>query len=162
MKWRSKRRDRLGLALILILGISTVGILILAIAGLSPRQIGDALHATRADGSWKAVRPDGAAVTSKNYLVVVRRGRVVGGYDDCNGWSYEDKKPDEHGERRVLSTLVECAADEDLRQIYRTLVYAPKIDGLGENELRLSRGGHEGIFRRCKPDNQRFRCVEVR
>ena len=156
----SRRRERLSLAFVLVLGIAAVSLTILAFAGVSRRGIGDALHATSADGSWKATSFDGFSVRSENYLLVIRRGRVVGGYDDCNGWSYEDERPDRNGVRRTLSTLVQCAADYP-RRLYRILVYAPKIDVLGENELKLSRDGHEGRFRRCKPD-ERFRCVEVR
>lgn len=160
MQGASKRRDKWGLVSILVLGVAVVIVSILATTGVSPKVIADRLHATPADGSWKGISFDGFSVRSKNYLVVIRRGRVVGGYDDCNGWSYEEEKADRNGERRMLSTLVECPAEYP-RRLYRTLVYAPKIDVVGENELRLSRDGHEGRFRRCKPDNERFRCVEV-
>jgi hypothetical protein len=156
-----KRRERWSLAFVLVLGVAAALLSILAITGLSPRDIEDRLPATPADGSWKAVNFDGSAITSENFLVVIRNGRVVGGYDDCNGWSYEDQNPDRNGDRMMLSTLVQCPAEHP-RRIYRTLVYAPKIDVLGKNELELSRDGHEGRFRRCKPDNERFRCVEGR
>ena len=151
----------MSLAFVLVLGIAALSSMILVIAGVSPGGIGDALHATPADGSWKATSFDGFSVRSKHYLLVIRRGQVVGGYDDCNGWSYEDEKPDGNAERGILSTLVECPAGEDLRRLYRILAYAPKIDVVGEDELRLSRDGHEGRFHRCKPDRARSRCVEV-
>jgi hypothetical protein len=161
MKAASTARTRIGLAIILVLGIAAVIVSILAIADVSPRDIGDTFHATPADGSWKAVTFDGQSAKSKNYSVAIRRGRVVGGYDDCNGWSYQDEKPDRNGERMMLSTLVECPGDEDLRRLYRIVVFAPTIEIVSANELRLSRDGHQGEFRRCKPNKETRRCVEV-
>jgi hypothetical protein len=134
--------------------------LMLAIAGIGPRDVADMLQAAPADGSWKAETFDGLPVGSKNYLVVIRRGVIVGGYDDCNGWSYEDAAPDKKGERQILSTLAECPAD-DLRSRYRSVTYSPRIQLLDRNDLRLSGHDHRGLFRRCKPDRQRVRCVPV-
>lgn len=157
-----RRRERLSLVLILVLGIAALSVMIVAIAGITPRGIENALHASSEDGSWKAISFDGLSMRSRNYLLVIRRGQVVGGYDDCNGWSYEDEKPGQNGERIMLSTLVQCSPDEAARRLYRILADRPKIEVLGENEIRLSRDRHQGLFRRCKPDNQRFSCAEVR
>jgi hypothetical protein len=156
-----RRRDRFSIALVSVLGVAAVAIGVLGIAGVYPRDLGDLLHSTAKDGSWKAITFDGLPVKSKNYLIVIRRGQVVGGYDDCNGWSYADEKPDKNGERKTLSTLVSCTADNELRRRYHLLVYAPHIDVLGEKDLRLWRGGHEGRFHRCKPDPVKFRCTEI-
>ncbi|MFL6726966.1 MAG: hypothetical protein ACJ8FS_10705 [Sphingomicrobium sp.] len=156
-----RRRERFSIAVVLVLAIAAAAMAVLGITGVSPRDLRDLLHSTAADGSWKAITFDGLPVKSKNYLVAIRRGKVFGGYDDCNGWSYTDEKPDKNGERKMLSTLVSCSADNELRRLYHLLVHSPHIDVLGGKELRLSSGGHEGRFQRCKPDRERFRCTEM-
>jgi hypothetical protein len=158
----NRRRNRVSVAIALAILIAALAMVALGIADIVPQDIRDAFHSTPLDGSWKAVSFDGLPVRSKNYLVVIRRGEVVGGYDDCNGWSYQDENPDERGERKVLSTLVSCAADDDIRRLYHMLVYSPQIESRGKNALLLSRGAHVGTFHRCTPDRERLRCVEVR
>jgi hypothetical protein len=114
----------------------------------------------RANGSWKAMVLDGQSVAKENYVIVVQRGRVVGGYDGCNGWSFDDEGPGPNGDRRVTSTLVACP-EERARQVYHMLAYAPAITLRGDREMRLSRGPHFGSFVRCAPNRDRTRCVEV-
>jgi hypothetical protein len=103
---------------------------------------------------------DGRPVVRENYVVGIRWGKVVGGSDDCNGWAYQDERPDRNGERKVISTLVDCPETQE-RRVYRILVYSPTLERRGDRELRLSRAGHAGIFRRCRPNKERTRCVPV-
>ena len=153
-----QRHERLSIALALAIMVVALVMAVVGIAGVSPVDIADRLYAAPEDGSWKATTFDRRPVESKNYLIAVRRGKVIGGYDDCNGWSYQDSAPGRNGERKVLSTLVSCSGDDELRQLYRMLVYGPRIELLGRSALRLTRARHEGIFHRCKPERGRLRC----
>lgn len=121
----------------------------------------DSWFGPRVNGSWKAMSLDGQPVDDDNYLVVVKRGKVVGGYDDCNGWSFDDEGPGPNGDRRVTSTLVMCPEDDVARQTYHILAYGPTMEPLGDRELRMTRNGHVGLFRRCRPDRTAGRCVVV-
>jgi hypothetical protein len=118
----------------------------------------DSWFGPRVNGSWKAIVLDRRSVEAGNYLVVVKRGKVVGGYDDCNGWSFDDEGPGPNGDRRVTSTLVMCPEDDVARQTYHILAYAPRIELLSDRELRMTRNGHVGLFRRCRPDRAAGRC----
>jgi hypothetical protein len=156
-----QHRNAASVAIVLALIIAALAMVGLGAAGIAPRDLVDALFAAPSDGSWKATTLNGRPVASRNYVIVIRRGKLVGGYDDCNGWSYQDEGLDKNGERKVLSTLVECAAGDELRRLYWILVHAPRIHPLGANDLRLSRGGHAGMFHRCRPNAEHSRCVEV-
>lgn len=145
------------MAVLFSIGVATMAA---GLAGASFSDLWPSMFGPREDGSWKAVSLDGQPVGSGNFLVVIKRGKVIGGYDDCNGWAYQDEGPDRKGERKMISTLVECP-DEEARRTYRVLVYAPSIELLGDRVMRLTRAGHRGLFRRCKPDRERFRCEPV-
>ena len=155
-----RRREKLSIVVVLI---ALAAALLLIGAGMFFRgglpDVWHALAAPREDGSWRAVTFDGEPVGNADYLITVRWGKIVGGYDDCNGWAYQDAKPDAKGERMILSTLVLCTQDEKRRRIYRLLIYAPRMELASERELRLSRAGHVGVFRRCAPDESSRRCV---
>ena len=157
MRWTGQKLS-LWLALIL-LALAGAAMLFstLGYAGLGDAW--DSWSGPRVNGSWKAVALDGQAVDANNYLVVVKRGKVVGGYDDCNGWSFDDEGPGANGDRSVTSTLVMCPEDDVARQTYHILAYGPAMELLGDRELRMTRNGHVGLFRRCKPDRASGRCM---
>ena len=156
-----QRGNSLGIAVVLVLMLAALGMAALGIAGKRPPDLWEWLFASPEDGTWVANSFDGRPVAPNYYLISVRRGQVVGGYDDCNGWSYQDEKPGRKVERMIISTLQECPEGTRDR-IYWLLVHAPKIDLLGDEQLQLSRAGHVGHFSRCEPDRQRNRCVPAR
>ena len=154
-----KQRPNLhGVAIALVL--AALGMTVLGIAGKQPADLWQWIFASQEDGAWLATSFDGRPVASNYYLVSVRHGEVVGGHDDCNGWSYQDTRPDRKGERMIISTAQECPTDEPNR-IYWILVHAPKIQLESHYQMRLSRAGHIGQFRRCRPDRRSMRCVPV-
>jgi hypothetical protein len=133
----------------------------LSFAGFnSPGAVVDRIFADPEDGSWLAASFDSLGVAHKRYLVGIRRGKIVGGYDGCNGWSYQDQEPDERGERMIVSTAQACPQDRP-DKLYWLLVHDPRITLLNERELRMSSAGHFGLFRRCMPDRSQTECVPV-
>lgn len=138
------RRRRTAAALVILLLTLGIGHA-LATGTLKPRLI-----APDEDGGWGALRIDGRPVPSSEYTIFIRDGRIEGGRDGCNSWGYTDDPPGP-GERMILSTLVECPADDSLRLAYYALARSgiePELRRDGS--LRLSAGGHEAIFRRCR------------
>ena len=154
-------RERGSIWLVLIL-IAAAAMLMLAsqIGFTSMADAWDNAFGPKVNGSWRAVSLDGQSVTSDDYLIVVKRGKVVGGYDHCNGWSFDDEGPGPNGDRMVTSTLVACP-ETDARIVYHILAYGPRFELVSERELRLSRRCHSGLFRRCKPDRKSAECVPV-
>lgn len=156
-----QRGNRVSIVIVLVLMVTAFAMAVLGFSGQrTPQELWDSVFASAEDGSWKAIAFDGRPVAPRNYLVAIRRGDVIGGSDDCNGWSFQDEEPDSKGERMIISTAQECPGDE-LRGIYWVLVHAPKIEQLSDRTLRLSRAGHHGLFRRCRPDRRQNRCEPV-
>ena len=154
-------RQGASLGLVGVLIVVALALMMLVMSGYpSLADAWDSWFGPEANGSWKAMVLDGQPVAAGNYVLVVKRGRVVGGYDGCNGWSFDDEGPGPSGDRRVTSTLVACP-DEPARQSYDNLAYAPVISLRSDSEMLLSRGPHVGVFRRCEPNRDRSRCVEA-
>ena len=104
MRWT---RQKLSLWLVLILFAGAAATMLFSTLGYA--GLGDAWDSwfgPRMNGSWKAVALDGRRVDADDYLLVIKRGKVVGGYDDCNGWSFEDDGPGPNGDRSVTSDEV--------------------------------------------------------
>lgn len=150
------RRAHVGVVLALI--VPALGLAALAMTGRAPRDLWEWLHAAPEDGSWAATTLDGRAVGAGDYLVSISRGKVVGGYDGCNGWSYQDEAPDGKGERMIVSTLQACPRERP-DQSYWFLVHQPEVRMLGDGQLQLWRAGHHGLFRRCRPHPAHARCL---
>jgi hypothetical protein len=154
-------REKASLWVVLILIALAAAVILLSILGVhSASDAWDTAFGPKTNGSWRAVSLDGHLVGSEDYVIVIKHGKVVGGFDDCNGWSFEDEGPGPNGDRRVMSTLVRCPPKK-ADQTYHILAYGPRLELLGDRELSLSRAGHVGLFRRCKPDRERRHCVPV-
>ena len=153
-------RGSFGVTFVIVLLLAALGMFALAVAGKPPADVWNWLRASREDGAWVATSFDRRSVAPHQFVISVRRGEVVGGYDDCNGWSYQDARPDRGVERMILSTLQECRRGA-LGRIYWILVHAPQVRLQTDDRMRLSRAGHEGEFKRCKPDRLSMRCVPV-
>jgi len=109
------------------------------------------LTAPPEDGAWAAVSLDGRPVPAGEYRLSISGGRVGGGRDGCNDWSFE--APDETtGERRIFTTLVGCDENDPLRRAYGVLAFAegPVLQLRPDGSLRIAARGHEGLFRRCR------------
>lgn len=138
----ARRRKRAALsfgALLFILGFIHAYAIGLVRIGFGPEE----------DGSWGAISIDGRPVSSRDYTVFIRDGRVEAGRDGCNSWGYTDDPPGPNGERMILSTLVACYDDDPARKGYYAVARSKAVTELRGDLLRLSARGHEAIFRRC-------------
>lgn len=140
---RRRRRTGIGLGVLLLtLGLGHA----LATGTLRPR-----LFAPEEDGGWGALRIDGRPVSSRDYTIFIRDGRVEAGRDGCNSWGYTDDPPGPYGERMIISTLVACPEDDPVRLGYYAVARSgAKPELRPDGTLRLAAPGHEAFFRRCK------------
>lgn len=141
------QRAKIGFLLLLL--VPAFGLMVLGVLDRTgewkPWQM---LFAEEEDGSWVALRIDGRPASPQEYRITIAEGKVVGGRDGCNHWSYEDEGPDANGQRMIVSTLVGCPEDAT-RLAYWSLRADPRIELLPDGTLRMAASGHEGIFRRC-------------
>ena len=139
---RKRRRSGIALAvLLLVLGIGHA----FATGTLKPR-----LLAPEQDGSWGALSIDGRRVSPRDYRLAVADGAVAGGRDGCNDWGFVEDEAGEVGERRIVSTLMECPDGDPARRAFWTLALQARLELLPDGTLRLAGHGHEAIFRRCR------------
>lgn len=103
------------------------------------------------NGLWRATTIDGAPVGRTDYLIRIRGGRVVGGKDGCNSWSYDMTRPPEpNGTRMVVSTCIGCPGLAEQAGYWRALGNGNVVPVLIENgRLRLRAGGSEILARRA-------------
>lgn len=101
------------------------------------------------DGSWMALSIDGQPVPANDYRLSITDGRVGGGRDGCNDWSFEDERPNERGERMMSTTLVACRPSE-VQRAYFALRTEPRLTILPDGRLRVESLGHAGLFVRCE------------
>lgn len=113
------------------------------------------LIAPEEDGSWAAVRIDGRPVSPDEYRVSITEGQVAGGRDGCNDWAFSDDPPSRDGARMIVATAQYCPGDDPTRRAYRALMSGAEVRLQADRTLRISAGGHEGIFRRCHWENVR-------
>src|SRR5687768_5029344 len=80
----ARRRKRAALSfggLLLVLGlIHAYSMGLLRIGWFAPEE----------DGSWGAISIDGRPVSSRDYTIFIRDGKVEAGRDGCNSWGYSD------------------------------------------------------------------------
>lgn len=140
-----RRQRRAGLALLaLLVGIGLVQ------AGHDARIV-ERLTAPEVDGVWAAVTVDGRPVPWGEWRVAIRWGKVAGGRDGCNVWSFAEPEVD-GGERMIHTTLAGCPEDDPVYKAYWSLAAGPGAapQPRGDGTLRLAGAGHEAIFRRCR------------
>lgn len=140
-----RRRARAWLALLgLLLGLGLVQ------AGHDARIVRPPT-APAVDGTWAAVSIDGRPVSWRGWRISVADGKVAGGRDGCNDWSFGAPEV-EGGERTIDTTLVGCPEDDPLRKAYWALALERNRppEARSDGSLHLAAGGHEAIFRRCR------------
>jgi hypothetical protein len=107
------------------------------------------------DGSWSAVSMDGRPVDPHDYRLAVHQGRIAGGRDGCNDWSFLNEQPAGTRDRMIFSTLQACPDPNPDRDAYAALRHAGRLQLLADGRLRATAGPHEAIFRRCRWQMQR-------
>ena len=93
------------------------------------------------DGAWIAETLDGERPANR-YTLGIRWGRIIGGYDGCNHWSYVESD----GDVARMTTLMACDPRPDIA--YGAVAIDPKVTMLGEDRMRLEARGHVATFRR--------------
>lgn len=121
-----------------------------------------AMLAPDEDGSWAVVSIDGRPLPPDEYRFGITDGKISGGRDGCNDWSYTDDPPGPDGERMIVSTLQACPEDDPVRQAYRLLTRNPKIELGADGLLRMTGQGHQAVLRRCEWVTERTSTSEVR
>jgi hypothetical protein len=142
-----RRQKRAGLALA---GLLLALLLVQAGHGWKVVQ---RLTAPEVDGTWAAVAIDGRAVPWREWRFSVERGKVSGGRDSCNDWSF-DKPEAEGGPATITTTLVGCPEDDPVRKAYWALALGASPELRGDGTLRLAGRGHEALLRRCRWVNE--------
>lgn len=117
------------------------------LCALAPALPACAPAAADLDGPWRAVSIAGQPVGRVHYTVRVADGRVVGGRDGCNAWSYV------RGEQgwAIESTMIGCPEDP-LRGLYFQAL-DPEGHRLAEGPngtLVVSARGTSAVFRRAQ------------
>lgn len=141
---RRRRRAAFALAFLLL----TIGLVqALATGTLRPR-----LFVPEEDGAWGIVSIDGVPVRNGAWTITITDGKIRGGRDDCNYWSFSESPRGAPGERMIETTLVGCPEDDPVRKAYWTLANAPgtAIELRSEGWLRIKAQGHEAMLRRCE------------
>jgi hypothetical protein len=140
---RKRKRAAFALAVLLL----TIGLVqALATGTLRPR-----LFVPEEDGAWGMVSIDGMPVRNGAWTINVTDGKIKGGRDDCNYWSFEEEG-DAAGERMIHTTLVACEEEDPMRKAYWTLANAPEtgIELRSGGWLRIAAQGHQAMLRRCE------------
>lgn len=155
-----KGSSKLAIAFLLFLLANAIGALALAIAGKTPDGFVGIFFASPEDGNWAAVAFDGQRVVLQQYLISIKRGQIVSGYDGCNNWSYQEEKASQSAERFIVTDLKECP-DNELTRSYWELVAEPKFVLLDNRQLTVSGKQRRGHFRRCKEVISDERCAPM-
>lgn len=151
----SNRPSKLTIAFLLFLFAIASGGLALTIAGKTPDDLVAFFFAAPEDGNWVAVAFDGESVGLKTYSILIKRGQIVSGYDGCNDWAYENKRPGQSATRSIITNLKECPGDALTRNYWASLA-KPKFILLDESQLVVTGSAGRGDFRQCKPKGQRI------
>jgi hypothetical protein len=101
----SNAPSRLAIAFLLLLLATVTGAVALTIAGKTPADLFGLFFAEPEDGNWIAVAFDGRRVAPKTYLISIKRGQIVSGYDGCNSWAYLEEKASQNAERMIVTDL---------------------------------------------------------
>ena len=155
-----KGSSKLAIAFLLFLLANAIGALALAIAGKTPDDFVGIFFASPEDGNWAAVAFDGQRVVLQQYLISIKRGQIVGGYDGCNDWAYQEDESNQNAKRMIVTNLKECPDDTPARS-YWALIAAPKIVLLNDRHLVVSGRKGRGHFSRCKRGTSRTRCMPI-
>ncbi len=138
------RSDRIRVAIVLCLLGAGALLAIASLAGIGPDDLRAKLFAHAEDGSWSVVTIDGQTLPKTEYLIAIQEGRVRGGRDGCNNWSYETP-----GSGWIVSDLQECP-ESPVTAAYRKIVRNPAFMLTGDHRLRITGRGHTADLRRCK------------
>jgi hypothetical protein len=154
----SNAPSRLAIAFLLLLLATVTGAVALTIAGKTPADLFGLFFAEPEDGNWIAVAFDGRRVAPKTYLISIKRGQIVSGYDGCNSWAYLEEKASQNAERMIVTDLKECPNNE-LARGYWELLAEPKFVLLDNRQLTVWGKQRRGHFRRCKEVISDERCA---
>ncbi len=156
----SNTPSKLAIAFLLLLLATDTGALALTVAGKTPADLVALFFAEPEDGNWVAVAFDGQRIAPKTYLISIKRGQIVSGYDGCNNWAYQEEKASQNAERFIVTDLKECP-DNELTRSYWELVAEPRFTLLSARQLILSGKRSRGDFSRCKEDANRTGCIPI-
>lgn len=156
----SNAPSKVAIAFLLLLLATVTGAVALTVAGKTPVDLFGLFFAEPEDGNWVAVAFDGQRVAPKTYLISIKRGQIVSGYDGCNNWSYQEEKASQSAERFIVTDLKECP-DNELTRSYWELVAEPKFVLLDNRQLTVSGKQRRGHFRRCKEVISDERCAPM-
>ena len=97
-------------------------------------------------GTWRVSELDGIDLRGERMWIEVRDGKVRGGRDGCNYWSYESDAEPRTGERMMISTLAWCD-QTPARSAYAALAHGePEMALLSDDVLEMRAFGVIGRF----------------
>ena len=138
------RSDRIRVTVVLCLLGAGALLALASLAGMCPNDLRAKLSAHAEDGSWSVMTIDGQTLPKTGYLIAIQEGRIRGGRDGCNMWSYETP-----GSDRIVSDLQGCP-QSPVTAAYREIVRNPAFMLTGDYRLRITGRGHTADLRRCK------------
>ena len=134
---RSQHHKRLAWLTAAVLGIAATAGLCSVLLPRNDRLI-YRLTAPDLDGEWRFVGP------RARYMLRIREGEIVGGYDGCNAWGFSQTL-DDTGERMVVSDAQGCNP-KPFHDTYRRFAFGNPHFELEGDALVVSVPDHRAVL----------------